>query len=668
MNRGLYRKLAFNNIRKNRNTFYPFTLSCIIMIAMFYMIHSIGASVNENWFMGAAAMKSVLEFGIFVCGIFSLLVIFYTNSFLMKKRSKELGLYSVLGMERKHIVKVVFWEIAMVGIGSILLGLLTSALFSKLIFMVLLKIIRLQTDLTFVLSTDSLFVTTLLFICIFLIVIAANTIMIYRLKPIDLMRKSQAGEREPKAKGFMAVLGLICLGIGYYLAMTVQNPLNAINIFFAAVLFVIGGTYLVFMSGSIVLLKMLKNNKNYYYQKNHFITVSGMMYRMKQNAIGLSNICILSTMVLLVLIFTSSLYVDMEDILRTSFYKDVVTDYCREENNDYTMLEPVLQECAEKYHVTIEDVEQYYHYHAWGILTENAFLTDYERNSEDTRIDLDDLDVMILEDYNRWMDTDYECYPGKVWIYTSGDRGFEGNTVQILDKEYPICGRITDSPGIGAESQYNSYQSLWLIVPDLETMEEIKHILGNSEINSENKIYYNFNFNLKGKERNKKSFCTDIKNVINKADIVDTVSVEDIYTKRESVLGLFGSLFFLGIFLGLLFMSTTVMIIYYKQVSEGYDDKERFVILQRVGMSGEEVKSVIRSQVLLMFFLPILFAVIHICFAFNVIKKLLALTGFINVEVFIVCIIAVIAVFILVYGIVYSLTARTYYKITRLNL
>lgn len=666
MNRGLYQKLALNNIRKNKNTFYPFTLSCIVMTAMFYMIHSISNLVNENQFMGAAAMKSVLEFGMFICGLFSWLVIFYTNSFLMKKRSKELGLYSVLGMEKKHIAKVIFWENGIVGIGSILIGLLAGILFSKLIFMLLLKIVHLQTGFAFAISADSLFITISLFIVIFLTVITANSIMVYRLKPIDLMRKSQSGEREPKAKGFMAVLGLICLGSGYYLALTVQNPVKTIDVFFVAVLLVIAGTYLIFISGSIVLLKLLKNNKNYYYQKNHFITVSGMIYRMKQNAIGLSNICILSTMVLVALTFASSLYVGTEDTLQASFYKDVITDYYREGNNDYTKLEPVLKECAAKHHVTIEDVDQYYHYHTMGILEGNDFFADYEGNPRDIEGFID-LDVMTLDDFNKWMNTDYECYPGKVWIYVSEDRDFAGNTMKISDREYTICGRMTDIPGMGAESSYNEYQNLWLVVPDLRTMEEIKTILDRSEVSRGNKIFYNYNFDLKGKERDKKAFCADLNDVIKNAEIADAVTVEDIYTKRDALWGLFGSIFFIGIFLGILFMSTTVMIIYYKQVSEGYDDKERFIILQKVGMSGEEVKGVIKSQILLMFFLPILFALIHICFAFKAIKKMLALAGLTNTAVFIVCIIATVGVFMIVYGIVYSLTARTYYKITCLD-
>ncbi|MDE6761619.1 MAG: ABC transporter permease [Lachnospiraceae bacterium] len=666
MNRGLYQKLALNNIRKNRNTFYPFTLSCIVMIAMFYMIHSISNLVNESQFIGAAAMKSVLEFGTFICGLFSWLVIFYTNSFLMKKRSKELGLYSVLGMEKKHIAKVIFWEIGIVGIGSILIGLLAGVLFSKLIFMLLLKIVHLQTGFTFAISTASLFITILLFIAIFLTVLTANSIMVYRLKPIDLMRKSRSGEREPKAKGFMAVLGLMCLGSGYYLALTIQNPLKTIEVFFVAVLFVIAGTYLMFISGSIVLLKLLKNNKNYYYQKNHFITVSGMIYRMKQNAIGLSNICILSTMVLVALTFASSLYVGTEDTLQAAFYKDVMTDYYREENSDYTKLEQVLKEYAAKYHVTIEDVEQYYHYHTMGILEGDDFCVDYEEDPRNIEGSIN-LDVMTLDDYNKLMNTDYECYPGKIWIYVSKDRDFEGNTMKISDREYTICGRMTDVPGMGAESQYNEYQNLWLVVPDLKTMEEIKTILDRSEVSRGNKIFYNYNFNLKGKERDKKAFCADINNIIQKAEIADWATIEDIYTKRDALWGLYGSIFFIGIFLGILFMSTTVMIIYYKQVSEGYDDKDRFIILQKVGMSGEEVKGVIKSQILLMFFLPILFALIHICFAFNAIKKMLVLGGLTNTAVFIICIIATVGVFMIVYGIVYSLTARTYYKITCLD-
>ncbi len=674
MNRGMYRRLALNNIRKNKNTFFPFSLSCIAMIAMFYMLHSIQMQADDNLFFGAGTMRTILGFGTIICGVFSLFVVFYTNSFLMKRRSKEFGLYSILGMEKKHISRVVFWEIAVVGAGSIIIGLLSGVLFSKLMFLILLKIMHLQTDFAFKISVESLLLTFVLLTALFILIMLVNNIRIFRLKPIDLMSGSHAGEREPKAKWAMAVMGVICLGAGYYLAVTTKNPIQAMGTFFVAVLFVIEGTYLVFVSGSIALLKLLKGNKNYYYQKNHFITVSGMMYRMKQNAVGLSNICILSTAVLVVLSSTVSLYAGFNDIMRTRYPKDVMTQYLYEEEEDsedepghynYSVLEPVLRARGARYHVNLKEIEQYYSYSSVGVLEANAFRPDYEGSISDMT-GFVTLEVMTVEDFNSRMGSSYDVEKGKVLVYTSEDAALSEETVKIAGREYPVSGRVQEVPEVSALDA--DFGQLWLIVPDLDMMKEIRSGIDSAfEDGAYTVIYYNFNFDLEGKDEDKKAFCTDLRNEIDETGIAHAAAIADSYTTRQELYGIYGSLFFIGIFLGALFLITTVLIIYYKQISEGYEDRERFIIMQKVGMSEREVKSVIRSQVLLVFFLPILLAVVHVCFAFEIIKKLLIIMDFTNVSLFILCTIATVAVFVIVYGIVYSLTAKAYYRITYSN-
>lgn len=674
MNRGMYRRLALNNIRKNKNTFFPFSLSCIAMIAMFYMLHSIQMQADDNLFFGAGTMRTILGFGTIICGVFSLFVVFYTNSFLMKRRSKEFGLYSILGMEKKHISRVVFWEIAVVGAASIIIGLLSGMLFSKLMFMVLLKIMHLQTDFAFKISVESLLLTFVLFAVLFIFIMLANNIRIFRLKPIDLMSGSHAGEREPKAKWAMAVMGILCLGMGYYLAVTVKNPIQAMGTFFVAVLFVIAGTYLVFVSGSIALLKLLKSNKNYYYQKNHFITVSGMMYRMKQNAVGLSNICILSTAVLVVLSSTVSLYAGFDDIMRTRYPKDVMTTYLYEEEEDsedepghydYSVLEPALRARGARYHVNLKGIEKYYSYSSVGIMKANAFWPDYESSISDMT-GFVALEVMTVEDFNNRMGASYDVEKGKVLVYTSENAALSEETVKIAEREYPVSGRVQEVPEVSALDA--DFGQLWVIVPDLNMMKEIRSGIDSAfEDGAYTVITYNFNFDLEGKDEDKKAFCTDLRDEIDKTGIAHAAAITDSYTTRQELYGIYGSLFFIGIFLGALFLITTVLIIYYKQISEGYEDRERFIIMQKVGMGEKEVKSVIRSQVLLVFFLPILLAVVHVCFAFGIIKKLLIIMEFTNVPLFILCTIATVAVFVIVYGIVYSLTAKAYYRITYSN-
>lgn len=682
MNRGLYRKLAFNNIKKNKNTFFPFALACIVMIAMFYMLGSIRVQVNENVFFGARTMRTILGFGSIVCGIFSFFVIFYTNRFLMKQRSKEFGLYSILGMEKKHIGKVVFWEIAIIGTGSIIIGLLSGMLFSKLMFMVLLKLLKLDTDFDFVISWNVAGVTFLLFAALFLLIMVVNFIRVFRLKPIELMSGSHAGEKEPKAKWVMAILGIICLGSGYYIAQTTGNPLQAIATFFVAVLLVIAGTYFLFMSGSIALLKLLKKNKNFYYQKNHFITVSGMMYRMKQNAAGLSNICILSTAVLVILSSTVSLYIGTDDILNSVYPREVEVFFYDESNSqefrdgkwvdkkisrpvNFKEVEAVMRGIAGKYNVKIKNVMKYADISTAGLLEGDTFIVPQEEveDFDSVKDEVIVLEAMTVEDYNGLMGTKYEAKEGEVYLYVSEGVSIKGETIRVFETEFPVYGYVKEIPKLDSYSE--GFKKLWMIVPDRETLKTVSKSLQYDEYGHEI-ITYNYKFDLTGSDENKKRFAEHAMDDIYKTKLGENgCGFGNSYAYRDELFGVYSSLFFVGLFLGTMFLITTAMIIYYKQVSEGYDDRERFNIMQKVGMGEKEVKSVINSQIVMVFFLPIIVAIVHISFAFKLIKDLLYMFGLTNVSLYIRCTIGTVIVFFLVYGIVYKLTAKAYYRITQ---
>lgn len=669
MNKGLYGKLALQNIKKNKNTFLPFSLSCTAMVALFYMLSSIKEQAGENLFVGAGTMQLILQFGVVVCGVFSLFVIFYTNSFLLKRRSKEFGLYSILGMEKRHIGKVVFWEIAITGIFSIAAGIIAGILFSKLMFMVLLKLLYLKTDFAFAILPQSIFLTIILFVGVFVLNMVFNNIHVQRLKPMELMNSSRVGEREPKAKWILALLGIICLGIGYYLAISTDDPIQALSVFFVAVLLVIAGTYLVFMSGSIALLQLLKMNRKYYYQKNHFITVSGLMYRMKQNALGLANICILSTGVLVVVSTTISLYVGMDDVLRTRYPKDVATNYLYEKDTgndpedfqdsyDYSIIEEPLQERASQYHVTITDVEKGFYYYSVGTLIENQFTLTHEFLDN-----LTILDIKTLDQYQQMSGKSIKLENNEVLIYTSKGREISEDSLKITDLEYQIKGSIEEDH-IKRSEYASSYGEIGIVVSDMEQMMKIRDAINaNMTGDGYTCIFYKYEFDLEGELTDKEAFCLNLRDAINDTGIAHLATVENIFTVRQEFFGIYGSLFFIGIFIGTLFLITTVLIIYYKQISEGYEDKERFVIMQKVGMSNREVKSAIRSQILQVFFLPICLAIVHICFAFDIIRKILRMLNLSNATLFVWCTIATVAVFFAVYGIVYHLTAKAYYRI-----
>lgn len=677
MNKYLYRKLAWQNIQKNKNIFFPFALACIAMIAMFYMMHGIQIQCNERVFYGAGHMRSILKFGIIIIGIFSIFVLFYTNAFLVKQRAKELGLYNILGMEKKHIAKVLSWEIAYIGAGSILLALFLGILLSRLMFLILLRMLQIKTDYDFVIYPNSIWTTIVLFMILFVVMIIRNTIQVYCLKPIDLMRSSQEGEKEPKAKRFIAILGILFLGIGYYISLTAENALEATSFFFIAVLCVIAGTYLLFLSGSIVLLKLLKKNKTFYYRKTHFISVSGMMYRMKQNAVGLANICILSTGVLVVLSTVVSLYMGVNDILGNMYPQDVLTSYIYDEKEEVTKenhynfqkVKAALEKRAEKKNIRIEKYNEYFNYDTCGKMINNEFVQDMDIMGSNKMLMLQ---VRLLSDYNTDFGKNIILEKGEILVSNWSEYNIYEKNLYIGEYSYKIKEEVNFAEGIKEKNKLENWigknkgiSVITIIVPSLKDMQNMADIINRNEKDEMKKtnVYYNLCFNLSGNYTQKEAFCKELRGYINKTGIARVAVVEDIFTPRQEILDIYGSLFFIGIFIGGMFLLTTVLIIYYKQISEGYDDRRNFQIMQKVGMSKEETKHVIRNQILLVFFLPILLAVIHIVFAFDIIRKFLLAMHYNNTPLFINCTIGTVVIFVVVYSMVYSLTARAYYKI-----
>ena len=678
----IYLKLAISNIKKNKSTFFPFGLSCGTMIALFYMLLSINNQASDAVFYGGSDIGIILGLGVWVCGIFSAMVIFYTNGFLLKRRNKELGLYNILGMEKKHIGNILFWEIILTCGISMLAGLLGGMLFSKLLFLVLLNLINLSTTINFGISANAVIMTMLVFLSIFIVNIVYNNLKIRRLKPIELLQGSNVGEREPKAKWILALLGAVCLSIGYYIAVTTQNPLQAMSVFFVAVLFVMAGTYLLFISGSIVLLKMLKKNKKYYYHKTHFITVSGMMYRMKQNAVGLANICILSTAVLVVLSSTVSLYMGMDNVMRTRYPSDVITSYAYmpEEDAKYNMsynydtelIEKTIQNHANKYNVEIQDVNKYYSFSLVGIVDGESFRPITDDISQGMK-DMVIFRAMTLDDYKAAAaeGENIKELPGdSLYLLSSDSRYSSMDNFTVGENVFKIdsASQTMELDNKFAEQTF-AYDYIFIIVPDFENLIMVKDEVNNMYREREAQDYgatsvtYNYKFNLSGDLDDKKEFNITLRDALNDADIPHVSTVENIFTTRQQFMELYGSLFFIGIFIGTLFLMATVLIIYYKQVSEGYEDRNRFLIMRNVGMSKKEVRTVIKNQILTIFYLPILLAVVHVAFAFDITRKILAILNLTNVKLFVECTLGTIFIFVIIYGIVYKLTAKSYYKI-----
>ena len=600
---------------------------------------------------GGTSLQFLLGFGIVTIGIFSCIFILYTNSFLMKRRKKEIGLYNVLGMEKRHIAKMMWVESVIVLIICLSLGLLSGIILSKLMFLILLKLLGFTGAFVFTISLASVLNTVLLFACILCIALIYNLMHIHLSNPIDLLKGGKVGEKEPKSKWLLTLVGVIALGSGYTIAQLVKAPLEALPAFFIAVILVMIGTYALFTAGSIVVLKRLKQNKKFYYQSNHFIAISGLIYRMKQNAVGLANICILSTAVLVTLSTTISLYLGLEDSLNNQFPYDIVLGVQETSETRLDEITSHIQTYAETHAVQIEDYNSYIY-------------TDFVVNPVDGKYvasdpfayDVNSMMVYLVnvDDYNSYADTSYSLDTDEVLLLSMGDL-YASDEITINDTTLQIVEQVH------AFSDFKSAQSNWidgfiLFVNGDVTLHPLYDVMAQETTAPTRRIAFNM-------DRDALAFVWDIRESLIDEELINYFSSREL--AKSDFISIYGGFLFVGLFLGTLFLSATVMIIYYKQLSEGYDDKARFEILQNVGMSFKEIKSSIKSQILLVFFLPLLTAMLHICFAFNVITKLLAIFTFTNTLLFFICTATTLLIFAAIYFLVYVLTAKAYYKIVK---
>ena len=668
MSSKLYPRLAAVNIGKNKKLYIPYILSSVITIAMFYIMGSVDDNGGLKEMRGAEYLESMTLIGVIVIAVFSCIFLIYTNSYIIKQRKKEFGLYSVLGMEKKHIALIMLYETVYTFFICVIGGLLFGIIFDKLTYLMLCKLFSFEVRLGFHISLNGIFYTFITFGIIFLVNLVFNIIRIYRINPIELLHGGSVGEKEPKTKIISAILGIIFLAAGYAIAIVTKNPLNAINLFLVAVLCVIFGTFLLFMSGSIAFLKALKKNKSYYYSKKHFNSVSGMIYRMKQNAAGLSNICILSTMVLVTVSTTFSLYLGSEDSLKNRYPRDVMLNYY-----DYTYDEdgenPVfysgraeivmkeLENISKKEKIYIIDLRKSEFVSFRVGFDGSAINPNYSKSEEASYM----FYFVTLKNYAELTGETIKLDDDEIIVFTSGDK-LIGDSINILGKDY----RVVKSMDSGSELHKIQYltntggyilsNDNYIVVSDMSELMRISKAYPNG--NAYDSLMY---FDLSGTNEEKIQDVKVIRNYLDKSGIEFDLESKD--ESREDFYTLNGSFLFLGVFLGTLFLVVTVMIIYYKQITEGYSDRERFIIMQNVGMSRQEVKQTIHSQVLTVFFLPLITACIHLCFSFPIVSKLLSMFGLVNKTIFIISIAVTAAVFALIYMIVYLLTARTYYRI-----
>lgn len=658
MNNVFYPKLAANNIKKNSKTYIPYMLTCIFTAAMYYIIHSLSNNEGISTLIGSDTISITLGLGNNITAIFAIIFLFYTNSFLIKRRKKEFGLFNILGMEKKHLLRVIGYETLYIALISLTLGIAIGILLDKLMYLSVLKLMGVEISLGFYISWSSILSTIILFSIIFFIIFINSLRQVHLSNPIELLRSSNFGEKEPKTKWAMAILGFVCLGLGYYIALTTKNPVAAISLFFVAVILVIVGTYLVFTAGSIAFLKVLRKNKNYYYNVKHFTSVAGMIYRMKQNAVGLANICILSTMVLVMISSTSSMMMGMEDIINERYPYDISIYSDGSDTNKNNLLVEEIENSISSEKVEKEVAYSYLNFA--GIKDKDKFITNRDSNSVVVN-NINNLIFITLEDYNKVASESKVLEDGEVLLYSNRDK-YEYDTINVFDKSYKIVERVDDFLGNGIISA-NVASSQFIVVKDMGELDYLYRAQKDTFGENASEIEFMYGIDLKVDDNEKEVIYNNIIDTLNNKGF-DFIG-ETKAGSRSSFLSLYGGLFFIGIFLGALFIMATILIIYYKQISEGYDDKERFEIMQKVGMSNEEVQGAIRSQVLTVFFLPLITAGIHISFAFPFILKILSMLNLTNTKLFILCTVVSFIIFTLIYSIIYILTARVYYKIVR---
>ena len=640
--RSFFPRLALVNLLRNSRYYGPYLLSCGALAAMYYILRFLTWNEVIQTVRGAAYLQTMMFIGCFVVALFSTVLLLYANSFVMKRRQKELGLYNILGLEKRHIAALCIWETLLCAAAVIPGGIAAGILLSKLILLLLLKLVQIPVQFGFSVSVRGMGETAVLLGALFLLALLWNLLRLGRSRPIELLHSDSAGEREPKTKRLLALLGLASLLGGYAIAVTTRNPVDALMLFFVAVILVMIGTYCLFTAGSIALLKRLRANKGFYYQTRHFTAVSGLLYRMKQNAVGLANICILTCMVLVTVSGTLCLYLGAEKSLDGKYPNDILVTQTLEDGVDPTATLDLVRQTVEDVGRQVTDLryEQSASFHAK--YSGNTLLTDLSQNGL-----LTEVTVLTAEEYSRLAGEAVALGENEVLAYADGDFQLP-ETFFYEYEEAPI--RVKD--GLNSFPAGDSAIVTNEITLGLVADGALAEQLMNMDLTRRT---FRIHLNTDGTDSEKLACAKAILAVSD-----GEYGVASRQAMAEEFYAMYGGFLFLGIFLGLLFLLATVLIIYYKQISEGYEDQRRYQIMQQVGMSRREVGASIRGQILLVFFLPLLAAGLHILAAFPMLCRILELFGLYDVGLFALCTAGTLAVFAAVYALVYGLTARTY--------
>ncbi len=680
MKHSIYPRLAWTGIRKNGRLYLPYILTCIGMVMMFYIVSFLSSSEYLASCKGGKDMQMVLQLGCGVIGFFAAIFLFYTNSFLMRRRKKEFGLYNILGMGKWNIARVLLWETFMIAGISLAIGTAGGVLLSKVAELCMVNILGAEAMFFMRVDTGSIANTAVLFAVIFLLILANALRQLHFANPIELLHSENTGERPPKTNWIFAILGAGLLGGAYYLAVTLQNPLEVIVLFFVAVIMVIIATYLLFIAGSVTICKSLQKNKKYYYKTSHFVSVSSMVYRMKRNGAGLASICILCTMVLVMLSSTVCLYIGKEESLKNRYPRDInLSAWTKEAEGFYGKevqgIRAVTGETLAQYGQTGKNWMDYRRAETIALKKDGMLYAEdpgaYDVISNSGNIW--QIYLVPIEDYNRLMGGKEELSGREVLIYTTKSSYKEKEI--LFDGHEPFTVKKTVDFVGDAKDAMQMVPSMFLVVADFDAV--VQEFMGLTNYAGENafalKWIYAFDLDAQDEEQIEifNVFTSRIREFLDEcsqegmkdAKGLFSITFEGLARERMLFYALYGGLFFLGVLLGIVFVFAAVLIMYYKQVSEGYEDQARFEIMQKVGMTKHEIKKSVNSQVITVFFLPLAAAGIHLAFAFPMIQKCLILFGLTNGNLLVLVTLVCFGVFAVLYVLAYRITSHSYYAI-----
>ena len=679
MRGGFYIKLAKDGIVRNRKLYFPYILTCICMTMMYYILYYLGFCADFTEVRGGEMLQALLSMGVWVIMVFSVIFLYYTNSFLIRRRQKEFGLYNILGMGKRNLVRILAWENVLTALVSVVAGVGLGMLFSRLAELAAMRILGGHIGFGFQVSARPVLATAGLFIGIFALIMVRMLVSVFRLRPVELLKSEKVGEKPPRANWVLAVLGALILAAAYYLAVRIIDPMSAIVLFFFAVVMVIIATYFLFIAGSVALCRLLQKRKGYYYKTKHFVSLSSLVYRMKRNGNRYTySICILSTMVLVTVSSTVCMYAQTKDAVERRFPHDICMEFVSDDYGETQSYRDLTEDVLAEYGETAENVEDFHFYETAGFALGDQFRLDQPFASVGVGEveSLRGIYMITLEDYNAISGAGAELADDEILLYPYKTEFHEDSltidgcgawNVRLMDRQ----------PFNMGMAQANIMGSWFIVVPDMEVVRQIddyRNTLNASLDPSESLVMayiresYGFDLSC-GDEKQMKIYRTIVERMSEltgqenpDVDYPD-YTLDSKAEGRADILALDGGLFFLGVMLGAVFLFGTVLIMYYKQISEGYEDQDRFDILMKVGMSRKEVKQSINSQVLTVFFLPLIAAGVHLAFAFPLISQILMLLSATEERLLILVTVCCYLVFALFYVAVYVITSRSYYTI-----